>query len=160
VQLAPALSVLPQVLLWANAVGFVPASAMPVMASVPLPVFVSVTVWAELDVPTDCVANEKLLVLRIAAGVATPVPPKLTLCGLPGALSVTVTLAPSAVATRGTKVTERVQLAPALRLLQQLVVSAKWCGLAPPITMLLMVIAAFPVFVKVTVLAALVEFTD
>jgi hypothetical protein len=52
-----------------------------------------------------------------------------------------------------------VQLAPAFRLLPQVVVSAKWCGLVPAMAMLLMVIDAFPLFVKVTVLAALVELT-
>jgi len=63
---------------------------MPVMLRVAVPVLVSVTVWAELVVPTAWLPKATLLGLRPTAGRAAPVPVRLTLCGLPGALSVTV----------------------------------------------------------------------
>jgi len=87
------------------------------------------------------------------------VPLKLTLCGLPGALSVTVSLALSAAAQVGAKVAEIVHLAPAFSVLPQFVVSANWRGLVPVSAMLLMAMAAVPVFVRVTVLTELMELT-
>jgi len=63
---------------------------MPVMLSVAVPVLVSVTVCAELVVPTAWLPKATLLGLRLTAGKAAPVPVRLTLCGLPGALSVMV----------------------------------------------------------------------
>ena len=52
VQFAPALTLVPQVLVSAKSPGFVPVMLMLVIVSVPLPVFVRVTVLAILVVPT------------------------------------------------------------------------------------------------------------
>ena len=83
---------------------------------------------------------------------SAPLPPKLTTCGLPVALSVMVkepVLPPAAV---GVKVTLMAQFAPAAKLVPQELVCAK----SPAVTMLVIVKAAVPVLVNVTGCAALV----
>ena len=60
-----------------------------------------------------------------------PVPERLTVCGLPVALSVRVTAAVRVPAAVGLKVTLIVQLAPAATLAPQLLVWAKSLALAP-----------------------------
>jgi hypothetical protein len=88
-----------------------------------------------------------------------PVPVRETLCGLPAALSVTVTLAVRVPIAVGLNVTLIVQLAPAARvlgLMGQVVLCAKSPALVPVIPILLMVSAAVPLFVSVTVFGALV----
>ena len=80
-------------------------------------------------------------------------------CGLPLALSVMVTLALRLPVAVGVKVTLIVQFAPAakvLELLGQVLVCAKSPLLVPLRPMLLMVKAAVPLLVSVTVCAALV----
>ena len=54
-----------------------------------LPLLVSVTLCAELAVPTVCDENVRLAGARVTAGAfaAAPVPPKGKTCGLPAALS-------------------------------------------------------------------------
>ena len=86
---------------------------------------------------------------------AEPVPVREMMCGLPVALSVMVmapVLVPVAV---GVNVTLMVQLAPAATGVPQVVVWAK----SPLGTILVMFSNAVPVFVSVTVRAALVVFT-
>jgi hypothetical protein len=85
-----------------------------------------------------------------------PVPESDTVCGLPAALSATDSLAVRAARTVGRKVTLIVQLAPAARLLPQVLVCAKFDLLVPVMEMLEIVMVAVPVFVSVTVRAALV----
>ncbi len=113
---AAALRVAPQVLFCANCRGFGPVNPILVMLSVALPGLESVTVWAGLVVPTGWLPKATLAGFRFTAGWPTPVPVRLTLCGLPGALSATESEAERARAAVGVKVTEMVQLAPALRL--------------------------------------------
>ena len=55
VQLAPAASEAPQVLVWAKSATFVPETAMPVIAKAALPVLVSVALCAALVVPVVAV---------------------------------------------------------------------------------------------------------
>ena len=62
--------------------------------------------------PTAWLPKVRLVGERLAAG-AVPVPERLTLCGLPVALSVRVTAAVRVPAAVGLKVTLIVQLAPA-----------------------------------------------
>jgi hypothetical protein len=64
-----------------------------------------------------------------------------------------------ALIARAKNLTQIGQLEPALKLLLQVVVSGNCCGLMPVSATLLMAIGAAPVFVKVTVWAALVVFT-
>jgi len=96
----------------------------------------------------------KLVGAKLAAG-AIPVPARVTVCGLPVASSVTV-IAPGWLPVAvGVKVTLMEQLAPAAREAGQVLVWA-YGALA---TMLVMVRAAVPELVSVTVCAALVVFT-
>jgi hypothetical protein len=73
--------------------------------------------------PTAMVLGEKLIVPMVWAK-ATPVPLKLTLCGLPVALLVIVIAPVRVPATVGVKVTLIVQLAPAASVDPQVVVRA------------------------------------
>lgn len=127
-----------------------PPKAILVMLGAAVPVLVTVTVWAALDVPEACDPKLRLVELRMAAGLATPVPLRATLWGLEGALSVTAREAEVAPEVTGAKISEMVQLAPALTLEPQVLVSPKYLALAPVMAMLLMLSVALPVFVIVT----------
>jgi hypothetical protein len=124
-----------------------------VIAKAAEPVFVSVTVCAALVVPTFWLAKVSETGERLAVvvdGVAVPVRP--TVCGLPGALSLTLKLPVRVPDAVGVNVTLMAQFPPAARELPQLSVSAK----SPLVMMLVMVRVAVPVFDSVTVCAALV----
>ena len=86
---------------------------------------------------------------------AAPVPARLTVCGLPVASSVIVMVPGRLPVAVGVKVTVMVQLAAAATDVPQVLVWA-YGALA---AMLVMVRAAVPEFVRVTVCAALVVFT-
>src|SRR5579862_3303457 len=92
----------------------------------------------------------------MARGYQAPVPLTPTCCGLPAALSVTLTVALRAPVVVGLNVTLMVQLAPAASELAQVLACAKSPGSVPAIVMLMPVIAIVPTFLNVTVLAALV----
>src|SRR5579863_5638864 len=112
-QLAPAATLLPQVFVWLKS----PLAAMLAIESAAVPVLVSVTTCAALDVPTFWLPKLRLVGLKLIPGVAVPVPVSPTVCGLPVALSVTV-MAPERVpAAVGLKTTEIAQLAPEATLL-------------------------------------------
>jgi hypothetical protein len=89
-------------------------------------------------------------------GRGVPVPPSVTLCGEPVALSVTESVALRLAADAGEKVTEMVQLAPAASDSPQVFVWAKSAAFVPAIAMLVIDSAALPVLVSVAVCAALV----
>ena len=119
VQLAPAATEPPQLLDCAKSPAFVPETAMPLTVNAALPELVRVTARAALVAPTAWLAKVRLVGDRLAAAVA-PVPVRLTLCGLPVALSVRVRAAVRVPATAGIKVTLIVQLEPAATLDPQL----------------------------------------
>jgi hypothetical protein len=84
-----------------------------------VPVFFSVTGLEALVVPTAWLPNAK------PTGETrknVPLPVSGTVCGLPGALSVTESVPLSAPEIVGVKVTVMVQLAPAFRLVPQVLV--------------------------------------
>ena len=85
---------------------------MLVMLKAALPVLLSVTVWAVLVVPTDWLPKARLVGERGSKG-AVPVPERLTVCGLPLALSVMLTEAVKLPLAAGVNVTLMVQLLPA-----------------------------------------------
>jgi hypothetical protein len=87
VQFAPAARLVPQLFAKANEDAFGPLTLMPEMTRVKLPVLVNVTCCDGLVVPTSRSPNDKLVVESEAIG-ASPVPPSVTLCGDPLALSV------------------------------------------------------------------------
>ena len=82
---------------------------------------------------------------------AVPVPERLTVCGLPLALSVRVTAAVRVPLAAGVKVTLMVQLAPAATLDPQLLVCAKSLGFVPMSARLEMLKAELPVLLSVMV---------
>ena len=122
VQLAPAATELPQLLVWAKS----PLALMAVILRAALPELLSVTVCGALVVPCAWLPKVRLTGERPATGpLADPVPVRLTVCGLLAAPSVMVrapVLVPPAV---GVKVTVTVQLAPIARLAPQVLLSAK-----------------------------------
>ena len=152
VQVPPAATELPQLLVWAKSLGFVPVSAILVMVKAALPVLVRVMVWAALVAPTAWLANVRLVGERLADGIA-PCPSRRgsRVWGLPLALSATLSEAVQLPLAEGLKVTLIVQLAPAATELPQLLVWAKSLGLAPVSARLEMLKAALPVLVTVTV---------
>ncbi len=85
---------------------------MLLMLSVAVPLLVSVTACAALVVPTCWLLKVSVLLDNVTAG-AIPVPLRLTLCGLFGALSVIDTVPVRVPVAVGVKVTLMVQLAPA-----------------------------------------------
>ena len=90
--------------------------AIPVIVNVVVPTFVSVTALAALVVPTVTEPKFKLVGESFAV---VPVPLSSTCCGLPAALSVTLTAALRVPLAVGLKVTLIVQLAPAASELPQ-----------------------------------------
>jgi hypothetical protein len=112
VQTAAGVSVGPQVFNSRNEVGSVPVSAIPVISSVVVPLLVTVTLCAADVVPLAVDANVRLALLRVTEGFATPVPVSVAICGVPGAVSETLSVAFSAPAEAGLNATKTVQLAP------------------------------------------------
>jgi len=111
VQLADAANELPQVLVSAKSLALVPVMVMLVMASALVPPFVKVTVLAALLLPTVTVPNESDSGESFAV---VPVPLNETFCGLPVALSETLSDAEeSTPVVLGLKVTLIVQFAEA-----------------------------------------------
>ena len=127
------------------------------MFSKAVPVLVSVTVCAALGVLSCWLANVRVVADKLTAGAAAvvPLPVRLTVWGLPVALSVKVMVPGWLPVAVGVKVTVMVQLAPAATEVPQVLVWA-YCALA---VMLVMLRAPVPPLVSVTVCAALVVFT-
>jgi len=132
-----------------------PETAIAVNVRLPLPELVRVTVWELLVVPTGSDgkvgAADKLTVGPV------PVPLKLTVCGLPLALSVSERLPERLPVALGVNVTLIAQLLPAATgaLVLQVVPLAATAK-SPVAAMLVKVKDAVPVLVTVTALAALV----
>lgn len=85
--------------------------------------FVTVTVFAVLDVPTDSFPKERLAGETFAC--TTPVPVSDTVCGLLLALSVTVRVPVSVPSTAGVNATLIVHFAPAAKDVPQVFVCEK-----------------------------------
>src|SRR5205807_634490 len=117
VQLAPAVTLLPQLLVWAKS----PLATMLAMFNTAVPLLVSMDVWDGLVVPMSRLPKIKLLLDRVMTGARIPLPVRGTDCGLPGALSVMVIdplREPAAVGV-GVNATVMMQLAPTARLFPQ-----------------------------------------
>lgn len=149
-QFAPAANEEPQVLFSVKSVALAPVMVMPVILKAALPVFESVTTCDPLATSTGSFPKETLEGEALAVGLAlAPVPERLTLCGLPVALSVKVRAAVCAPLAAGLKDTLTVQLAPAATLEPQVLVCVKSLGSAPE-RATLSVKAALPLLVRVT----------
>src|SRR5438128_2680724 len=134
-QLAPAATVFPQVLVWAKspfAVTLVRLSAVP-------PVLVSATACAALVVPTVWLPKLRLDGDKLTTAGVFPTPVRLTLCGLPLALSVILSVPVPVPAAVGAKLTLIAQLVPAATVLPQLLVWAK-----SPFAVTLVILSAAP----------------
>jgi hypothetical protein len=149
-QLPPAATLDPQLLVWAKSLALVPERARLVTLKAAVPELLSVIVCAALVAPTVWPAKVRLVGERVATGAA-PVPARLTLWGLPVALSATLSVAVSAPLAEGVKVTLIVQAAPAATLVPQLLVWAKLTAFVPEIARLVTLKAAVPELLKVIV---------
>ena len=98
------------------------------MLKVALPVLLRVTVCAELVISTGWLPKARLVGERLTRA-AVPVPERLTVCGLPLALSVMLTEAVRLPLAEGVNVTLIVQLAPAASELPQCVGLSKVAGI-------------------------------
>jgi len=150
VQLAPAARDAPQLLVCPNSA----LAAMLVISSAVEPEFSKTTLLAALVVPTACLANMTFAGVNFTAG-SVPVPLRPSFCGLPDALSLTVTVPVRDIAYAGVNVTVKVQLAPAATVEPQLLFWAYSFAL-PDKLILLIVTVVVPLFVSVAVCGALV----
>lgn len=158
VQLAPAARVFEpvgQVFVCAKLAEFAPVIVMPLMLSAALPLLVRVMLFAGLVLPTLTLPKLRLVGLSVTAGAVgfCPVPLKAMACGLLAALSAMLTLAVREPVADGVNVTLMVQVPPGASVagpIGQVLVWAKSPGFVPPGAMLLMVSAAVPLLVRVT----------
>jgi hypothetical protein len=154
VQLLLAASELPHVVVSAKSPGLVPINAMPLMLKAAFPVLFSVTVWAALVVARFWLLKVRLVGVTPTIG-PTPVPVRLTVCGLPLTLSAMLTEAVRLPTATGVNVTLIVQVPPAATELPHVLVTGKSPGSVPVVPRLVIAKLAFPVLVRVTVCAAL-----
>lgn len=141
-----------------------PEAAMELIVSGPVPELVSVTGMDALAVVTICGLKVRVLVERVTAGVGAgvPLPLRLTMCGLPLALSVTERLPARAPVAVGVNVTLMVHVfEPAvagrvLGLMGQADAPVLVAAKSPEAAMELIVSGPVPELVSVTGFAALV----
>src|ERR1039458_1388968 len=114
-----------------------------------------VTVNVALVVPIVWLPKFRLVGEKLTVTV-TPVPVRLTVCGLPTALSVIVTLAGRLPLAAFVKVTWMVQLAPPASEFPHVFVWAKSPLLLPVIAILVRLTAVLPVLANVTALGVVV----
>ena len=123
VQLLFAATELPQVFVSAKSPGLVPVMLRLVMLKLVLPVLLSFTLCAGLVAPTFSLAKVRHEGERLT-WLERPVPVRLTVCGLPAALSEMLSVAVRVPAAAGVKVTLIAQLLFAATELPQVLVSA------------------------------------
>src|SRR5271157_2376238 len=111
------------------------------------PVLVKITACWGLVVLTGCPVKVRFEAERLTTGPAAPTPASATLWGVPTALSVKVRVPYRLPIDVGVKVTLMEQLMPTAKLAGQVLVSAK----SPVVELLVMIRAAVPVLVRVTV---------
>jgi hypothetical protein len=125
---------------------------MLVMVNAAVPVLVITTVCDALVKFKEIEPNDKLVAENVTGAVgATPVPVNAIVCGEPAALSVIVIAAVFAPLAVGPKCPWMVQFAPTARLVPQVLANTNWDAPVPVTAMLVMVSAAVPVLVMVTV---------
>jgi hypothetical protein len=150
VQLAPAATLAPQLLVSAKSLAFRPETAMLLAVKAALPELVKVISLAVLVVPRDWVPKANLVGEKVAVDFA-PVPVSVTLCGLTEESYKRVTEAVRDPIAVGWKITLIAQLAPAATMDPQLLVCAKSLGFVPASAMLEMLKSALPALVRVMV---------
>ena len=130
VQLPPAATELPQVVVSGKSPGSSPVTTKLVMPKMVLPLFVKLTVCAGLLVPTSWLLNVRFEGETPTPG-AVPVPVRLSVWGLLAALSVNATEAPRVPVAVGANETVSVHCAEAVREEPQLLVKVKSWGFEP-----------------------------
>jgi len=153
VQVADAASVVPHVLLKTRkSPGFVPANPMLLIEIEIVPLFFSVTIFCAPLPPTGTETQLRLVgVTDAVPEEVVPVPVSTTLCGVLLAESLKFSVALRAPVAFGPKMIFAVQLEDAAREAPQVVLNIrKSPGLDPVNVVLLMVIAAVPLFLSVT----------
>jgi hypothetical protein len=156
VQLEPAASVVPQVVVSLKSAALVPVSEMEIPVNDVVPILLTVTTLAALVVPTFWLLNERLVGDRLTP---VPVPVSDITWGFPGALSaieMAALLEPEEV---GRKLAVMVQLLPAARVELHVLVCEKSEALVPDKLIPPILIVTFPLFLRVTVCEELVVFT-
>jgi hypothetical protein len=121
VQLPPAGSELPQVVVSAKSPGLAPVNAILLMDKAAFPVLFNVKAWETLVVPRFWPLKARLVGVTLPTGTL-PVPVRLTVCGLPPALSVMLIEAVRLPMAAGLNVTVIVQLPFAATELPQLLI--------------------------------------
>ncbi len=132
-----------------------PVTVTLVISKAAFPVLVRVTACTALVVPSVWLGKVRLVVVRLTAG-PPPVPVRLTVWGLPVALSLTFNMAVRVPGAAGVKVTVIMQLAPAATVLPQLLVWPKSPELVPDNVKPVMLKLAVPLLVRVTACPGLV----
>src|SRR5437588_840749 len=135
-----------------------PEAANELIVKAAVPVFVSVTVIGALMVASNWLPKSRLVGTNHTPG-PVPFPLSATVCGLPPALSASDSVPARAPEAVGVKVTLMVQLAPAANVALLAFPTRRSSDLAaksPDAANELIVKAAVPVFVSVTVIGALV----
>ena len=158
VQLPPAETVPPQVVVSAKSAESVPVMAMLTPVKFVVPVLVKVMTCAGLVVPWFWLPKVRLVGERLTPG-PSPVPVRLTVCVLPVTslvLSVIINDAVRVPGSAGVNVTLIVQLPFGASVLPQVVVRVKSPESVPVTTWLAMVKVPVPVLLRVTVWAGLV----
>jgi hypothetical protein len=157
-QLAPTARLLGQLsLVGVKSPLLVPVIVPLASVSAAAPLLVNVSVSGALVVPTAWFPNDSGLGVIVRTGPpATPDPVRLTVWGLPVALSVMLTDAVRDPVEVGLNVTLMVHFAPAPTLVPHVFVRAKSPLLVPVRAMLAIVSVALPVLVSVTTRAVLV----
>jgi len=156
VQVAPAVSVAPQVLRARNDVGLVPPNVMESSSTTAVPEFVSVTICIAELLPTFTVPNASVVALSFSTGTAVPDPVKVTFCGDPVALSVIVKVPLSAPEAVGLKLTYRLHEAPAANVAPQVCNCSNELAFVPVIAIELIVAVIVPGLLSVTTCRSLV----
>lgn len=123
VQLADGATGAPQLFVKLKSEALGPLSETEETCNGAVPVFMTVSVCAELEVPCVVEGKDSAVGESVTAGAAgTPVPLRARVCGLPGALSATWRLAVNAPALAGLKLMLTEQLALGARVARQVLV--------------------------------------
>jgi hypothetical protein len=158
-QLVPAARVAPQVVVSEKAAAFTPLTVMPVMVSGALPALERATVCVALVVLMIWLPKLTGVGARLACG-AVPVPVRVTVWGVPVALSATESVALWAPAAVGAKATVMAQLPPAASDDPQALVCVNAAALAPVRVTPVIESVALPGLESMTVCVALVVLMD
>jgi hypothetical protein len=161
VQLPPAATERPQLLLWAKSPALAPVTAMLETLNAALPLLARVAVSVPPGVPTGWFPKERLLgeTLPDGSAAATPVPLRLTLSRPPRALVEMLSVAERCPVVLGVKVNLTAQLAPTASEKPQLLDCENLLAYVPLIPTPLIKRVVLPVFSTVTFCTGLVVLT-